>query len=102
LREELVLYENEIVRAIVLLKFERIEPLGEVVCVRLAKIVTQNADALAQMLLYPCRCIAIVKRRGYKQAELLSKTLAKLLKLPHQGVCLSETSPPRKTCVNTA
>lgn len=47
------LYENEIVRAIVLLKFERIKPLAKWFVARLVKIVAQNVDALGADVVVP-------------------------------------------------
>ena len=88
------LYEGKIVRAIVLLKFERIDPLAEWFAARLFETVRQNsesfqADVVVPVPLYRDR----EKERGYNQAELLSKPLAKLLKLPHQGVLLVRKRP---------
>jgi len=72
-----------------LLKLERIEPLAKWFAVRLAKIVTQNADALGADVVVPVPLDRDrEKERGYNQADLLSKPLAKLLKLPHRGVLL--------------
>jgi predicted amidophosphoribosyltransferase len=43
------------------------------------------------------------KERGFDQAELLSKRVAKWLKLPHQGILLvRKRPPPRQTFVNGA
>jgi competence protein ComFC len=86
------LYENELARAVVLLKFERIEPLGKWFAVRLAEIVAQNAEAFVADVVVPVPLHRDrAKERGYNQAELLSKPLAKLLRLPHRGVLLVRT-----------
>jgi len=88
------LYENEVVRAIALLKFERIEPLAKWFAQRLAEICVQNAEALAADIVVPVPPHRDrEKERGYNQAELLSKPLAKLLRLPHQGVLLVRKRP---------
>lgn len=87
------IYENEIIRAIVLLKFERIDPLAKWFASRLAEIYRENeaivADIVVPVPLHRDR----EKERGYNQAELLSRPLAKLLKLPHQGVLLVRKRP---------
>jgi ComF family protein len=88
------IYENEIVRAIVLLKFDRIDPLARWFAKRLAEIYRENelilaADVVVPVPLHRDR----EKERGYNQAELLSRPLAKLLKLPHQGVLLVRKRP---------
>ncbi len=88
------LYENEVVRAIILLKFERIEPLAKWFAERLAEIVAQNPEALIADVIVPVPLHRDrEKERGYNQAELLSKPLAKLLRLPHQGVLLVRKRP---------
>jgi ComF family protein len=88
------IYENELARAMVLLKFERIDPLAKWFAARLAEIYRQNemliaADVVVPVPLHRDR----QKERGYNQAELLSKALAKLLRLPHQGVLLVRKRP---------
>jgi competence protein ComFC len=88
------LYENEIIRAIVLLKFERIEPLAKWFAGRLAEIVEQNAEALAADVIVPVPLHRDrEKERGYNQAELLSKPLSKILRLRHQGILLVRKRP---------
>jgi len=83
-----------VVRAIALLKFERIEPLAKWFAQRLAEICVQNAEALAADIVVPVPPHRDrEKERGYNQAELLSKPLAKLLRLPHQGVLLVRKRP---------
>ncbi len=88
------IYENKIVRAIVLLKFDRIDPLAKWFASTLAEIYRENgaileADVVVPVPLHRER----EKERGYNQAELLSRPLAKLLKLPHQGVLLVRKRP---------
>lgn len=88
------IYENAIVRAILLLKFERIEPLAKWFAARLAEIYRENAAILETDVVVPVPLHRDrEKERGYNQAELLSKPLAKLLKLPHQGVLLVRKRP---------
>jgi len=96
------LYEGQVIRAIVLLKFERIDPLAKWLAERLAEIYARNAeffdaDVLVPVPLHRDR----EKERGYNQAELLSKPLAKILKLPLEGVLpVAKAAATGKTCVN--
>ena len=87
-------YEKTLVRAILLLKFERIEPLGSWFARRMAEIVFGRGELLAADLVVPVPLHHDrEKERGFNQAELLSRPLAKLLKLPHRGVLLVRTKP---------
>src|SRR5579859_2006364 len=92
------IYEDEIVRAIVMLKFDRIEPLAKWFAERLAEIYSTNAELLNADVVVPVPLHRErEKERGYNQAELLSKPLAKILGLPHRGVLLMRTKPrPQK------
>jgi competence protein ComFC len=88
------LYRDALVRAILVLKFERMEPLGEWFARRLAEVAerereTLTADVVVPVPLHRDR----EKERGYNQADLLAKPLAKRLKLPHKGVLLVRTRP---------
>ena len=86
------LYENAIVRAILLLKFEQIEPLGAWFADRLAEVVNSEANRLAADVVVPVPLHREREReRGYNQAALLSKPLAKRLRLPHKAVLLVRT-----------
>ena len=86
------LYENAIVRAILLLKFEQIEPLGTWFADRLAELVNSEANRLAADVVVPVPLHREREReRGYNQAALLSKPLAKRLQLPHKAVLLVRT-----------
>ncbi len=85
-------YEGAVVRAILLLKFEQIEPLGAWFAERLAELVNaegaaQTADVVVPVPLHRQR----ERERGYNQAALLSKPLAKRLQLPHRAVLLMRT-----------
>jgi ComF family protein len=86
------LYEGAVVRAILLLKFEQIEPLGAWFAERLAELVNAEGDALAADVVVPVPLHRERQReRGYNQAALLSKPLAKELRLPHKAVLLMRT-----------
>ncbi len=85
-------YQGAVVRAILLLKFEQIEPLGAWFAERLTELVKTEgaaltADVVVPVPLHPQR----ERERGYNQAALLSKPLAKRLQLPHRAVLLMRT-----------
>jgi ComF family protein len=85
-------YEGPVVRAILLLKFEQIEPLGARFAERLAELVNAGGDVLAADVVVPVPLHRQREReRGYNQAALLSKPLAKRLRLPHKAVLLMRT-----------
>jgi len=85
-------YEDAVVRAILLLKFEQIEPLGAWFAERLASLVKMEGEAMAADVIVPVPLHRQRERqRGYNQAALLSKPLARKLKLPHKAVLLVRT-----------
>src|SRR5438477_2220324 len=87
-------YRDSLVRAIVLLKFEEMDPLADWFADRLAEVVRQNSATLQADLIVPVPLHKYRQReRGFNQAELLSKRLAKKLKIPHQGVLLVRKRP---------
>ena len=89
---EASVYQDAVVRAILLLKFEQIEPLGAWFAERLAEIVGAEGDGLAANVVVPVPLHREREReRGYNQAALLSRPLAKRLRLPHQAVLLMRT-----------
>src|SRR5260370_23725409 len=72
------LYQTTVVRAILLLKFERIEPLGAWFSERLAEIVNADGDRLSADVVVPVPLHRErEKERGDNQAALISKPLAK-------------------------
>ena len=71
-------YDGALVRAIVMLKFERIEPLGAWFADRLAEVVRREAETLAVDIVVPVPLHREREReRGYNQADLIAKPLAK-------------------------
>jgi predicted amidophosphoribosyltransferase len=81
-------YEGAVVRAILLLKFEQIEPLGAWFAERLAELVKEGPDFLAADVVVPVPLHRQREReRGFNQAALLSKPLAKKLRLQHKAGC---------------
>jgi ComF family protein len=88
----LAVYEGALVQAILLLKFEQIEPLGAWFAGRLAELVGAEGGKLAADVVVPVPLHRQREReRGYNQAALLSKPLAKRLGLPHKAVLLMRT-----------
>jgi competence protein ComFC len=86
------LYKDAVVRAILLLKFEQIEPLGAWFAGQLAEMVNVDSDRLSVDVVVPVPLHRErEKERGYNQAALLSKPLAKRLRLPHRAVLLMRT-----------
>ena len=85
-------YQGTLVRAILLLKFEQIEPLGAWFAQRLADLVNAEGEGLAADVVVPVPLHRDREReRGYNQAALVSKPLAKGLRLPHKAVLLVRT-----------
>jgi ComF family protein len=85
-----VVYEDAVVRAILLLKFEQSAPLGG--CGAAAEVVKAGGNRLAADVVVPVPLHREREReRGYNQAALISKPLAKKLRLPHKAVLLMRT-----------
>jgi competence protein ComFC len=87
-------YEGALVRAILLLKFENIDPLGDLFARLLAELVTNGgtgfqADVVVPVPLHRQR----ERERGYNQAALIAKPLAKRLGLPYKSVLLTRIRP---------
>lgn len=88
------LYEGELIRAVLLLKFQRVEPLGKWFAAQLAAVVAREAQDLKADIVVPVPLHRERhKERGYNQAEMLSRPLAKSLGLPHRGILLVRTKP---------
>jgi ComF family protein len=86
------IYQGALVQAILLLKFEQIEPLGAWFAQRLAELARNEGDKLAADVVVPVPLHREREReRGYNQAALISKPLAKRLRLPHRAVLLMRT-----------
>ena len=84
-------YAEAVVRAILLLKFEQIEPLGAWFSERLAEMVNADADGLSADVVPVPLHREREKELGYNQAALLFEPLAKKLRLPHKAVLLMRT-----------
>jgi ComF family protein len=87
-------YDGAVVRAIVMLKFERIEPLGAWFADRLWETVKRDGKALAADIVVPVPLHRQREReRGYNQADLVARPLARRLGLPYRAVLLVRTRP---------
>jgi competence protein ComFC len=87
-------YDGAMVRAILLLKFENIAPLGDMFARLLEQTIIQGsagfqADVVVPVPLHRQR----ERERGYNQAALIAKPLAKLLELPYKSVLLTRLRP---------
>jgi len=88
------LYEGPLARAIVLLKHERIEPLGAWFAQRLAEVVQKGAERLAADVIVPVPLHRQrARERGYNQVDLVGRPLAKRLRLPYRPVLLMRSRP---------
>jgi ComF family protein len=87
-------YEGALVRAILLLKFENIGPLGKLFAQRLAEVVVDGGAAFQADVVVPVPLHRQREReRGYNQAALIAKPLAKRLGLPYKSVLLTRIRP---------
>jgi ComF family protein len=78
----------------VLLKFEEMAPLGKWFARRLAEVAQSGDEAAAADVVVPVPLHKDrLRARGYNQAELIARPLAKLLKLPCRPVLLVRTRP---------
>jgi len=85
-------YDDHAMKAVVLLKYHRVAPLAGWFAARLAELVRREkivADVVVPVPLHRAR----QRQRGYNQAELIARPLAKLLGLPLQPVLLVRTKP---------
>ena len=87
-------YEGALVRAIVTLKFEQIEPLGAWFAQaaggsRAAGSGKLEVDIVVPVPLHRQR----YRERGYNQADLIARPLARQLGLPYRAVLLMRTRP---------
>jgi ComF family protein len=87
-------YDTPMVRAITLLKYQAVTPLGGWFAARLAELAAREPQALAADVvvpvpLHPTR----LRERGYNQAELIARPLARRLRLPLRSYLLVRTRP---------
>ena len=88
------LYQGALVRAILLLKYERIEPLGAWFAARLAEVVQEELERLGADVVVPVPLHRQrMKERGFNQVDLFAKPLARRLGLPYRPVLLMRARP---------
>ena len=87
-------YQGTLVRAILLLKFEEMTPLGRWFAERLAEVVCREGETLAADVVVPVPLHRDrLRERGYNQADLIARPLARRLGLPCRSVLLVRTKP---------
>lgn len=87
-------YTRSMARAILLLKYSEVTPLGGWFASHLDQLVKRSAesfaaDALVPVPLHPSR----LRERGYNQAELIARPLARSLGIPFRSYLLVRTRP---------
>jgi competence protein ComFC len=88
------IYTDQMVRAIGLLKYEKLTRLGQWFAERLYEVIQTNpalqaVDVIVPVPLHPTRR----RERGYNQAELIAKPLARRLRIPLGTYLLVRTKP---------
>ena len=87
-------YSRGLVQAILLLKFEQIEPLAEWFAGRLAELARREKLAEGVNVVVPVPLHRERQReRGFNQADLIARAVAKRLGLPYRPVLLMRTKP---------
>jgi ComF family protein len=82
------------VRAILLLKFENFDPLGKLFAKWLAEVAAAGGSAFQADVVVPVPLHRQCEReRGYNQAALIAKPLAKQLALPYKSALLTRIRP---------
>jgi competence protein ComFC len=88
------LYVGALARAIVLLKHEAIEPLGDWFAEQLVQVVQKEAARMAADIIVPVPLHrARLRERGFNQVDLVGRPLSKRLQLPYQPVLLMRSRP---------
>lgn len=87
-------YTDHMVRAIGLMKYEKLTRLGQWFAKRLYELIQRDPCLQAADVVVPVPLhFARRKERGYNQAELIAKPLARLLRLPMGPYLLVRTKP---------
>lgn len=87
-------YEGALARAIVLLKYERIEPLGSFFARRLSELVRSDPSLLSADTVVPVPLHRQKHRdRGYNQVDLFARPLARRLHKPYRPILLMRSRP---------
>ena len=87
-------YEGALARAIVLLKYERIEPLGSFFAMRLLELARSDPRLLSADVVVPVPLHRQRHRdRGYNQVDLFARPLARRLHMPYRPILLMRSRP---------
>jgi ComF family protein len=87
-------YEGALAHAIVLLKYERLEPLGSYFAMQLLQLVRADAHLLPADVVVPVPLHRLkLKERGFNQVDLFALPLARRLRLPYRPVLLMRSRP---------
>ncbi len=87
-------YEGALAHAIVLLKYERLEPLGTYFAMQLLQLVRSDAQLQALDVVVPVPLHRQKhKDRGFNQVDLFARPLARRLRLPYRPVLLLRSRP---------
>jgi ComF family protein len=87
-------YTPAMARAILLLKYGEITPLGGWFARLLLQVIEQEGDALEADAVVPVPLHAVrLRERGYNQADLIARPLARMLGLPFRSFLLVRTRP---------
>jgi ComF family protein len=87
-------YSSPMSRAILMLKYGEVTPLGRWFAGHLAGLVKADPDAFAADVLVPVPLdSARLRERGYNQAELIARPLARMLGIPFRSYLLVRTRP---------
>jgi len=87
-------YTPAMARAILMLKYGKVTPLGAWFARLLARLVEQEPSVFAVDALVPVPLDATrLRERGYNQAELIARPLARLLGIPFRSYLLLRTRP---------
>lgn len=88
------IYQGNLAKAVVLLKYDQIEPLGEWFAKRLQEVVRALPEKFAPDLIVPVPLHRTrQKERGFNQVDLFGKPLARRLCLPYRPVLLKRERP---------
>ena len=87
-------YTPAMARAILLLKYGELTPLGGWFARLLSQVIEQEGDALEADEVVPVPLHAVrLRERGYNQADLIARPLARMLGLPLRSFLLVRTRP---------
>jgi len=87
-------YEGTLAKAIVLLKYEELEPLGAWFAKRLAEVARGLPEKFQPNLIVPVPLHRTRrKERGFNQVDLFGKPLARMLGIPYRPVLLTRKRP---------